>query len=94
MTVELAPLVGLAMRAELLVDDAVVATVDIERTAPFRFAIAGEGLCCGYDDGTAVSELYQSPFPFTGAIEDVVIDVSGEPVSDGVAALNHAWMTQ
>ncbi len=93
-TVELAPLVGLAMRAELLVDDAVVATADIERTAPFRFAIAGEGLCCGYDDGTAVSELYQSPFPFTGAIEDVVVDVSGEPVSDGDAALNHAWMTQ
>src|SRR5262245_12546834 len=27
------------------------------RSAPFRFALTGEGLCCGCDDGTPVADL-------------------------------------
>lgn len=91
---ELTPLGGLAMRAELLVDGVTVASADIDKSASYRFAIAGEGLCCGFDGGTAVSDLYESPFPFTGTIGDVVVDVSGDPVTHEEAAVNLAWITQ
>jgi arylsulfatase len=92
--VELAPLGGLAMRVELVVDGAVVASGDIARTAPYRFALAGEGLCCGYDDGTPVTDRYSSPFEFTGTLHEVVIDVGGTPVEDLAADVERAWKTQ
>jgi arylsulfatase len=78
----------------LYVDGASVAAARIERTAIFRFALHGEGLCCGYDDGTGVADCYESPFAFTGTIEKVVVDVSGDPFVDTEAEIRHAWMTQ
>lgn len=92
--VALEPAGGNGMRAQLLIGSDVVAAVEAPRTAPFRFALAGEGLCCGYDDGTPVADVYESPFAFTGAIHEAVIDVSGTPVADLVAELRRAWMTQ
>lgn len=92
--VALEPCGSSGMRAELIVGDRVVAAAEAERTAPYRFALAGEGLCCGYDDGTPVVETYASPFRFTGTIHEAVIDVSGAPVQDLVAELRRAWMTQ
>ncbi len=98
--VELTPLEGLAMRADLVVDGGAPAGVDIARTTPFRFSLAGEGLCCGYDDGTAVSDRYESPFPFTGGIAEVVVELldDGAPPlaagSQGELASEHAWKTQ
>ena len=82
------------MRAALVVGGEVVANGEAPRTAPFRFALAGEGLCCGYDDGTPVADAYESPYPFTGTIHEAVIDVSGTPVVDLVAEVRRAWMTQ
>jgi hypothetical protein len=82
------------MRAALVVGGEVVASGEAPRTAPFRFALAGEGLCCGFDDGTPVAEVYESPFTFTGTIHEAVIDVSGTPVVDLVSELRRAWMTQ
>src|SRR5262245_56721637 len=55
------------------------------RSAPFRFALTGEGLWCGYDDGTPVVDLYESPLTFTGTIHEAVIHASGTPVVDLVA---------
>jgi arylsulfatase len=92
--VALEPASGNGMRAELVVGGDVVAAVEAPRTAPYRFALAGEGLCCGYDDGTPVADVYESPFVFTGTIHEAVIDVSGMPVTDLVAELRRAWMTQ
>src|SRR5262245_27956496 len=92
--VELTPERGLAMRAELVVDGAVVAAAAIARTAPFRFALAGEGMCCGYADGTPVTECYAPPFRFTGVLHDVTIDVSGTPIVDLVAEMRRAWAVQ
>jgi hypothetical protein len=85
---------GLAMHVELVIDGAVVAEHEIPRTTPYRFALAGEGLCCGYDDGTPVSERYEAPFEFTGTIHEVVLDVVGTPVVDLGADLERAWRTQ
>ncbi len=92
--VELTPGSAIAMRAMLVVDGAVAGEVEIARTTPFRFALHGEGLCCGYDDGTPVSESYASPFRFTGGLRDVTIDVSGTPIVDLVAEVRRAWMVQ
>ena len=92
--VALEPASGNGMRAELVVGGDVVAVAEAPRTAPYRFALAGEGLCCGYDDGTPVADVYESPFAFTGTIHEAVIDVSGTPVPDLVAELRRAWMTQ
>jgi len=94
--VALDPAGGMGMRAELSVDGETVAIGEAPRTAPFRFALAGEGLCCGYDDGTPVADVYDSPFVFTGTIHEAIIDVSGSPAAlrDLVAEVRRAWMTQ
>lgn len=93
--VELTPTgTGFGMRAELLVDGVPVAGAEIGRTAPFRFSLAGEGLCCGYDDGTPVSSRYESPFAFTGTIHEVTVDVGGTPLVDLAAEVERAWRTQ
>ena len=84
----------LAAEVTLFVDGESVGSGRITRTALFRFALHGEGLCCGYDDGTPVSNLYDSPFAFTGTIDRVIVDVSGEPYRDAEAEIRHAWMTQ
>ncbi|HJQ85515.1 MAG TPA: arylsulfatase [Candidatus Binatia bacterium] len=92
--VQVTPRRGIAMYAELVVDDAVVAEREIRRTAPFRFALAGEGLCCGYADGTPVTEAYAPPFRFTGVLHDATIDVSGTPIVDLVGEVRRAWAVQ
>jgi arylsulfatase A-like enzyme len=75
LAVTLTPAGGLAMDAELAVDGAPADAATIPRTSPLRFSLAGEGLCCGYDDGTPVAEAYASPFRFTGTIHAVVVDL-------------------
>lgn len=93
--VELTPFGGgFGMRATLLLDGTVSDTAELTRTAPFRFALHGEGMCCGYDDGTPVAAIYESPFRFTGTIEGVTVDVSGTPVVDRIAEVKRAWMVQ
>jgi arylsulfatase len=90
----LAPARGIAMRAELVVDGVLAGEVEIPHTAPFRFALAGEGMCCGYAGGTPVVESYAPPFRFTGVLYDVTIDVSGSPPVDEAAEMERAWMVQ
>jgi arylsulfatase len=92
--VELTPTRGIGMHAELVVDGAPVAAADIERTAPFRFALAGEGMSCGYAEGTPVTDAYAPPFRFTGLLHAVTIDVTGTSIADLMAELRRAWMVQ
>jgi arylsulfatase len=54
-------------------------------TQPGNFSLVGEGLNVGKDPAEPVCDEYPgvSPFAFTGgAIERVIIDVSGEPFID------------
>jgi arylsulfatase len=47
------------------------------------YALAGEGLCIGYDSGDAVSSLYRPKFEFTGgSIVKVVFDVADDAYID------------
>jgi arylsulfatase len=55
------------------IDGKRVAEGRLERTAPFKFAT--EDAVIGRDVGTAVVDDYRPPFAFTGAIEQVAIDL-------------------
>jgi arylsulfatase A-like enzyme len=62
----------------LHVDDKAVASAPF-RTQTGHYALAGEGLCIGYDSGDAVSSEYKPQFPFAGGrVVKVVYDVAGD----------------
>jgi arylsulfatase len=62
----------------LYVDDQAVADGDF-RTQSGHYALAGEGLCIGYDSGDAVSNAYKSAFKFSGGeVEKVIFDVADD----------------
>jgi arylsulfatase len=66
----------------LYVDGTQAGQGEIARTVPFILAL-GQGLQCGADEGTPVTEEYASPFRFTGTLLRVVVDLSGpEPPRD------------
>ena len=46
----------------------------ITRTVPFAYG--AEGFDVGRDDISPVSSAYRSPFPFTGRIETVTIEIT------------------
>jgi arylsulfatase len=62
---------------ELVIDGEVVDRTAIERFTPVRWAITGEGLCVGFQDGLPVSRDYRGPFRFSGALQRVVVEVEG-----------------
>ena len=45
------------------------------------------GVSCGHNPGSPVTPDYTSPFKFTGRLEKVVVDVSGELIVDSEAEL-------
>ena len=48
-----------------------------------RHSITGGGITCGWEQGTIRrGPGYTAPFPFTGTLHRVVVDVSGEPYRD------------
>jgi len=83
-----------AMRAALVVDDSVGDAVVVPRTTPLRFTLHGEGLTCGYTDGTPVTEAYRPPFAYPLPIHDAVVDTSGAEVIDVAAEIRRAFMIQ
>ncbi|GGF39786.1 arylsulfatase [Echinicola rosea] len=64
---------GKGAAIELLVDGNSVAQGNIPRTVPNRFSL-DETLDVGMDTGTPVSKDYQTPFKFTGEIQQVAVD--------------------
>jgi len=45
------------------------------------FSLSG-GFQCGSDPGSPVTNAYNPPFAFTGTLNDVVVDVSGDLIKD------------
>jgi arylsulfatase len=66
--------VGKGGKGTLYVNDKNVATSRIDQTQCCAFS-ADEGTDVGVDEGTPVTEAYQSPFKFTGKIDKVTIDL-------------------
>ena len=83
-----------AMRAALVVDEEVGEPVLISRTTPLRFTLHGEGLTCGYTDGTPVIEVYEAPFVYTGAIHEAFVDTSGAEHIDVHGEIRRAFVIQ
>ncbi len=85
---------GAGGRGHLYVNGEPAGSVDIPVTCPIVYALAGEGLCCGYDGGQEVTADYSAPFPFTGTIERVTVDVSGALIVDEEAEERRAMARQ
>ena len=59
-----------------------------EKQVPFRFTV-NETFDMGCDTVTPVSDRYESPFPFTGKIKRVMVDIS-EATFEELAAQHEA----
>ena len=76
---------GAPGRCQLYVNGELVGAADVPVTTPF--ALNPGLLTCGANPGSPVTPDYTSPFRFTGAIDRVTIDVSGELIKDDEAEL-------
>ena len=72
-------------RLQLYVDGALVGAAEAPVTTPF--ALNPGALTCGSNPGSPITPDYPSPFRFTGTIEHVTIDVSGDLIIDPEAEL-------
>jgi len=78
--------------SQLYIDETLVAASELPHTTPNMFGVLG--LSCGYAAFDSVDpNLYTAPFRFTGTIERVTIDVSGDLIQDPDAELTRL-MTQ
>ena len=76
---------GAPGKLQLYVDGTLVGAAETPVTTPFAFNPGA--LTCGSNPGSPITPDYPSPFRFTGHIEHVTIDVSGELIEDPEAEL-------
>jgi arylsulfatase len=70
-----------------------VGEVEMDVTVPVLFS--AEGLTCGWDYGDSVdTQSYEPPFAFTGTINQVKYDLSGDAIEDAEAELRRAMSKQ
>jgi arylsulfatase A-like enzyme len=69
---------GAGGAATITINGKMAGSIEIPRTVPLDFALAGDGMCCGFDGGTPVSADYRGEFPFTGTIRRVVVTVAND----------------
>ena len=84
---------GVPARGELYIDGKLVGAVDMPHTVPNLFS--SEGLTCGRDGGSRVApDDYVDGFAFTGTLERVAIDLSGELIPDSETDMKVAMARQ
>jgi arylsulfatase A-like enzyme len=83
---------GAPGRAQLYVDGQLVANAEFPVTTPVAFNPGG--LTCGANPGSPVVPDYQPPFPFTGTLHTVTIDLSGDLITDTEAEIRIAMARQ
>jgi arylsulfatase A-like enzyme len=69
---------GAGGTATLSINGKAAGALKLDKTIPLQYSLAGDGLCVGYDGGTPVSAAYTGHYPFTGAIERVVVTVGND----------------
>ena len=84
---------GTPARGQLYIDGKLAGQGDLPVTIPLDIGIT-DGLTCGRDDGSTVTAAYPSPFAFTGTLEKVVVDVSGELLEDKNAEMRSVMAHQ
>jgi len=85
---------GVNGKGTLFINDNPVGSGSIAKTVPFGWSLSGEGLCCGFDSETPVSDLYASPFHFTGQLERVVVSASGKPYENVAMEVKKAFLAE
>jgi arylsulfatase len=83
---------GAPGRAQLYVDDRLVAQADLPVTVPVMFNPGG--LSCGSNPGAPIVADYRSPFRFTGLLRRVTVDLSGDLITDSEAEMRMAMSRQ
>jgi arylsulfatase len=71
--------------ATLAVDGVQVARAEFARVTPIRYSLTGVGLWCGRGGNLAVCDDYRGPFPWSGRLHRVVVDLRGAADRDAVA---------
>ena len=63
------------------------------RICPLRWQVGGAGLSIGRDVGFPVDDTYEPPFPFTGTLKEVRLEVAAlapvDPAGEIALALQH-----
>jgi arylsulfatase len=73
-------------RGQLYIDGKLVGQAEFPVTVPLLLSL-GEGLTCGQDAASQVTSRYEVPFAFSGKLNRVTVDVSGELIGDKEAEL-------
>ena len=58
----------------------------MEVTNPIMLGLAS-GVAIGADPGSPVTDKYQAPFDFSGVINNITVDVSGDLIHDSEAEM-------
>ncbi len=77
----------------MFINEKPVGSMKLPYTMPITISI-DERLTCGKDPGSPVADTYEAPFPFTGTLQRVVVDVSGERIQDHEAEIRLALARQ
>jgi arylsulfatase len=77
---------GAAGRGQLYIDGNLVGQVEMEVTNPIMLGLAS-GVAIGADPGSPVTDKYQAPFDFSGVINNITVDVSGDLIRDTEAEM-------
>ena len=85
--------VGTGGTVRLRVGEKVVGEGRFKKQVPYRFTV-NETFDVGCDTVSPVSDLYDSPFPFTGTIKRVLVDISDVEFQDLVAMAKVAMAMQ
>jgi hypothetical protein len=72
---------GAPGKGQLYFDSKLVGESNIELTNPLAIGLLSS-IVCGVDIGAPVTPEYKPPFPFTGTIHSVTVDVSGDLIRD------------
>jgi arylsulfatase len=80
-------------KAQLYIDEKLAGETMLPVTIPLDIGIT-EGLTVGRDDGSTVTDAYKGPFAFTGKLDSVAVDVSGEMIHDPAATMRNIMAHQ
>jgi arylsulfatase len=79
-------------RAQLYLDGQLIAQNEFPVTTPM--VLNPGGLTCGANPGSPVTTDYPAPFPFTGTLHTVTVDLSGDLITDTDSEMRMAMARQ
>ena len=77
---------GAPGRGQLYINGKLAGQMEMPYTIPLSLGL-GAGICVGRKEGSPVTVDFKPPFPFTGTIFKVTIDVSGKLIEDDEATM-------